>query len=101
MGHLHSTVIRVRLRTLKKSGGYEPIRINHRRLGAQFGNSSKRTNYGVVKELVVDPIAELIKLAVRFHEEAEQTQHWMTKVVHGSEIEDGDLGGSSMGMVQK
>jgi len=73
--------------------GYEPIRINHLGdWGTQFGKLIEAYKLWGSEELVkADPIAELIKLYVRFHEEAEldptlddKGRAWFKK------LEDGD-----------
>lgn len=93
MGHLRSTVIGNAIANLEKKVGYEPIRINHLGdWGTQFGKLIEAYKLWGSEELVkADPIAELIKLYVRFHEEAELDQTlddkgraWFKK------LEDGD-----------
>lgn len=93
MGHLRSTVIRNAIANLEKKVGYEPIRINHLGdWGTQFGKLIEAYKLWGSEELVkADPIAELIKLYVRFHEEAEldptlddKGRAWFKK------LEDGD-----------
>lgn len=93
MGHLRSTVIGNAIANLEKKVGYEPIRINHLGdWGTQFGKLIEAYKLWGSEELVkADPIAELIKLYVRFHEEAEldptlddKGRSWFKK------LEDGD-----------
>ena len=93
MGHLRSTVIGNAIANLEKKVGYEPIRINHLGdWGTQFGKLIEAYKLWGSEELVkADPIAELIKLYVRFHEEAEldptlddKGRAWFKK------LEDGD-----------
>ena len=93
MGHLRSTVIGHAIANLEKKVGYEPIRINHLGdWGTQFGKLIEAYKLWGSEELVkADPIAELIKLYVRFHEEAEldptlddKGRAWFKK------LEDGD-----------
>lgn len=93
MGHLRSTVIGNAIANLEKKVGYEPIRINHLGdWGTQFGKLIEAYKLWGSEELVkADPIAELIKLYVRFHEEAEldptlddEGRAWFKK------LEDGD-----------
>ena len=93
MGHLRSTVIGNAIANLEKKVGYEPIRINHLGdWGTQFGKLIEAYKLWGNEELVkADPIAELIKLYVRFHEEAEldptlddKGRAWFKK------LEDGD-----------
>lgn len=93
MGHLRSTVIGNAIANLEKKVGYDPIRINHLGdWGTQFGKLIEAYKLWGSEELVkADPIAELIKLYVRFHEEAEldptlddKGRAWFKK------LEDGD-----------
>ena len=93
MGHLRSTVIGNAIANLEKKVGYEPIRINHLGdWGTQFRKLIEAYKLWGSEELVkADPIAELIKLYVRFHEEAEldltlddKGRAWFKK------LEDGD-----------
>ena len=93
MGHLRSTVIGNAIANLEKKVGYKPIRINHLGdWGTQFGKLIEAYKLWGSEELVkADPIAELIKLYVRFHEEAEldptlddKGRAWFKK------LEDGD-----------
>ena len=93
MGHLRSTVIGNAIANLEKKVGYEPIRINHLGdWGTQFGKLIEAYKLWGSEDLVkADPIAELIKLYVRFHEEAEldptlddKGRAWFKK------LEDGD-----------
>ena len=93
MGHLRSTVIGNAIANLEKKVGYEPIRINHLGdWGTQFGKLIEAYKLWGSEEFVkADPIAELIKLYVRFHEEAEldptlddKGRAWFKK------LEDGD-----------
>ena len=93
MGHLRSTVIGNAIANLEKKVGYEPIRINHLGdWGTQFGKLIEAYKLWGSEELVkADPSAELIKLYVRFHEEAEldptlddKGRAWFKK------LEDGD-----------
>jgi len=74
MGHLRSTVIGNALALLSEKCGYRPIRINHLGdWGTQFGKlivAYKR--WGNEKDVKQQPIKELLKLYVKFHEEAEK-----------------------------
>lgn len=94
MGHLRSTVIGNAIANLEKKVGYEPIRINHLGdWGTQFGKLIEAYKLWGSEELVkADPIAELIKLYVRFHEEAEldptlddKGRAWFKKLEDGDE----------------
>ncbi|WP_303983167.1 arginine--tRNA ligase [Niallia circulans] len=74
MGHLRSTVIGNALGLIAEKNGYTPIRINHLGdWGTQFGKlivAYKR--WGNEKEVRKNPIKELLKLYVKFHEKAEE-----------------------------
>lgn len=93
MGHLRSTVIGNSIGFIYEKIGYNPIRINHLGdWGTQFGKLivayKKWGSEAAVKE---QPINELLRLYVQFHEEAEtqpelddQARAWFKK------LEDGD-----------
>ncbi|HEO8418529.1 arginine--tRNA ligase [Niallia sp. FSL W8-0635] len=74
MGHLRSTVIGNALGLIAEKNGYTPIRINHLGdWGTQFGKlivAYKR--WGKEEEVRKNPIKELLKLYVLFHEKAEE-----------------------------
>ncbi|MGD6795337.1 arginine--tRNA ligase [Metabacillus indicus] len=74
MGHLRSTVIGNSLALITEKCGYSPVRINHLGdWGTQFGKlivAYKR--WGKEEEVKKQPIKELLKLYVKFHEEAEK-----------------------------
>ncbi|UQZ73313.1 arginine--tRNA ligase [Niallia circulans] len=74
MGHLRSTVIGNALGLIAEKNGYTPIRINHLGdWGTQFGKlivAYKR--WGNEEEVRKNPIKELLKLYVKFHEKAEE-----------------------------
>lgn len=72
--HLLSTVIGHSLYNIYKSLGFKCMGINHLGdWGTQFGKLIYAyKNWGDRKAIEKDPIPELLKLYVRFHEEAEQ-----------------------------
>jgi arginyl-tRNA synthetase len=74
MGHLRSTVIGNALGLIAEKNGYTPIRINHLGdWGTQFGKlivAYKR--WGNEEEVRKNPIKDLLKLYVKFHEKAEE-----------------------------
>ncbi|WP_312098270.1 arginine--tRNA ligase [Niallia sp.] len=74
MGHLRSTVIGNAIGHIAEKNGYTPIRINHLGdWGTQFGKlivAYKR--WGKEEEVKKNPIKELLKLYVLFHEKAEE-----------------------------
>lgn len=93
MGHLRSTVIGNSLALLSEKCGYQPIRINHLGdWGTQFGKLIVAYKmWGDEQKVKEDPIKELLKLYVHFHEEAEtnpelidQAREWFKR------LEDGD-----------
>jgi arginyl-tRNA synthetase len=74
MGHLRSTVIGNALALISEKCGYRPIRINHLGdWGTQFGKLIVAYKmWGKEEEVKQQPIKELLKLYVKFHEEAEK-----------------------------
>ncbi|SDZ12264.1 arginyl-tRNA synthetase [Evansella caseinilytica] len=73
MGHLRSTVIGQALANLAEKNGYQAVKINHLGdWGTQFGKlMAAYKKWGDERELKAQPISTLLKLYVRFHEEAE------------------------------
>lgn len=73
MGHLRSTVIGNALANIAEKCGYHSIRINHLGdWGTQFGKLIVAyKKWGNPDQVKANPIAELFKLYIRFHEEAE------------------------------
>ncbi|QIL45719.1 arginine--tRNA ligase [Vagococcus coleopterorum] len=93
MGHLRSTVIGNALANIMAKVGYEPIRINHLGdWGTQFGKLMVGYfKWGSEEAVKAAPIQELLRLYVKFHEEAEndpsledEGRTWFKK------LEDGD-----------
>ncbi|PLT30579.1 arginine--tRNA ligase [Peribacillus deserti] len=93
MGHLRSTVIGNAIANILQKCGYTPVRINHLGdWGTQFGKLiTAYTAWGDEKKVTENPIKELLKLYVEFHEKAEdnpgleqQGRDWFKK------LEDGD-----------
>ncbi|MFS0658652.1 arginine--tRNA ligase [Niallia alba] len=74
MGHLRSTVIGNALGLIAEKSGYTPIRINHLGdWGTQFGKLIVAYRlWGNEEEVQKNPIKELLKLYVLFHEKAEE-----------------------------
>jgi len=72
MGHLRSTVIGNSLRLMIEKCGYKVVGINHLGdWGTQFGKLMVAyKKWGDVDAVKVNPIGELFKLYVNFHEEA-------------------------------
>jgi len=77
MGHLRSTVIGNALALIAEKSGYRAIRINHLGdWGTQFGKLIVAYKlWGKEKDVKEQPIKELLKLYVKFHEEAEAEPH--------------------------
>ena len=73
MGHLRSTVIGNALANISEKQGYNAIRINHLGdWGTQFGKLIVAYKLWGNKEAIEqNPIEELLKIYVKFHEEAE------------------------------
>ena len=76
MGHLRSTVIGNALALIAEKCGYQVIRINHLGdWGTQFGKLIVAYKmWGKEEEVKKNPIKELLKLYVRFHDEAEKDE---------------------------
>ncbi|HAZ1105035.1 TPA: arginine--tRNA ligase [Enterococcus faecium] len=73
MGHLRSTVIGNSIGFIMEKIGYQPIRINHLGdWGAQFGKLIVAyKKWGTEEAVKAEPINELLRLYVQFHEVAE------------------------------
>lgn len=74
MGHLRSTVIGNAISKIAKKENYVPIRINHLGdWGTQFGKLIVAYRlWGDEQVVEANPVTELVKLYIRFHEEAEE-----------------------------
>ncbi|KGR81883.1 arginine--tRNA ligase [Lysinibacillus odysseyi] len=74
MGHLRSTVIGNALANLAEKNGFQAIRINHLGdWGTQFGKLIVAYKlWGDREAIASSPIEELLKIYVKFHEEAEK-----------------------------
>ncbi len=92
MGHLRSTVIGNAYANILEKCGYKAIRINHLGdWGTQFGKLiSAYHRWGNEQDVRQELIKELLKLYVRFHEEAEvdsrleeEGRHWFLKLEQG------------------
>lgn len=77
VGHLRSTIIGQALYNIYGSLGYKVIGDNHvGDWGTQFGKMIYAyKNWGNKKVIAQNPIEEMTKLYVRFHEEAERNKH--------------------------
>lgn len=94
MGHLRSTVIGNAIALIFEKCGYKPIKINHLGdWGTQFGKLiSAYKRWGDPEKVKQNPIKELLKLYIQFHEEAETTpaledegRAWFKKLEDGGE----------------
>lgn len=94
MGHLRSTVIGNSLANIMEKVGYEAIRINHLGdWGTQFGKLMVAYyKWGSEESVKAAPIQELLRLYVKFHEEAEKDpslddegRTWFKKLEDGDE----------------
>lgn len=96
VGHLRSTVIGDAVANLMEFSGYKVLRDNHLGdWGTQFGKViAAIKHWGDEKEIEssLDPVGELVKLYVKFHDESEkdeslndEARSWFKK------LEDGDL----------
>lgn len=74
MGHLRSTVIGNSIALILQKVGYQPVKINHLGdWGTQFGKLIVAyKNWGTEEEVRNNPIGELLRLYVEFHEKAEE-----------------------------
>ncbi len=72
IGHLRSTIIGHALGNIMEKCGYNIVRINHLGdFGTQFGKIIYAyLNYGDKQKVAENPIEELMRLYVKFHEEA-------------------------------
>lgn len=94
MGHLRSTVIGNSIGFLLEKIGYQPVRINHLGdWGTQFGKLIVAYKlWGSQEAVEKDPITELLRLYVDFHEKAEtqpeledEARAWFKKLEDGDE----------------
>ncbi len=94
MGHLRSTVIGNAIGNILAKVGYTPIRINHLGdWGTQFGKLIYAyQQWGDEQAIENEPIAELLRIYVKFHDEAEkdpalddQGRLWFHKLEQGDE----------------
>ncbi|MBC6695655.1 arginine--tRNA ligase [Terrisporobacter mayombei] len=92
IGHIRTTVIGNALYKIYDSQGYNVVRINHLGdYGTQFGKLIVAFKFWGNKEAVeANPIPELLKLYIQFHDEAEQkpemedeARAWFTKLENG------------------
>ncbi|QCR34274.1 arginine--tRNA ligase [Lysinibacillus sp. SGAir0095] len=95
MGHLRSTVIGNALANISEKQGYDAIRINHLGdWGTQFGKLIVAYRlWGNKAAIEQNPIEELLKIYVRFHDEAEHNEALNEQARHAfKELEEGNPG---------
>ncbi|MCG8482632.1 MAG: arginine--tRNA ligase [Clostridia bacterium] len=94
IGHIRSTVIGSALNNIYQFLGYDTVAINHLGdYGTQFGKLIVAYKlWGNKKAIEDDPIPELLKIYVQYHEEAEknpdldeEARGWFTKLENGDE----------------
>ena len=94
IGHIRTTVIGNALYKIYDSQGYNVVRVNHLGdYGTQFGKIIVAFKLWGSKEAVeANPIPELLKLYIQFHDEAEkkpemedEARAWFTKLENGDE----------------
>ena len=94
IGHIRTTVIGNSLYKIYDSQGYDTVRVNHLGdYGTQFGKLIVAFILWGSKEAVeANPIPELLKLYIQFHDEAEkhpemedEARAWFTKLENGDE----------------
>ena len=95
MGHLRSTVIGNSIGFIMEKIGYQPIRINHLGdWGTQFGKLIVAyKKWGTEEAVKAEPINELLRLYVQFHEVAEtepelneEARAWFKRLEEGDEV---------------
>ena len=74
VGHLYNTVIGSAIEKVYKHLGYNTVKLNHLGdWGTQFGKLiSAYKRWGNEEQIAKDPINELLKIYVKFHDEAEK-----------------------------
>ncbi len=94
MGHIRSTMIGESLHRIYKFLGYDTVAINHLGdYGTQFGKLIVAYKLWGDKDTIdANPIPELLKIYVKFHQEAEtnpsledEARAWFTKLENGDE----------------
>lgn len=94
MGHLRSTVIGNSIALLMAKAGFKPVKINHLGdWGTQFGKLIEAYKlWGSEEEVKQDPITNLLKYYVKFHQEDQEhpelddeAREWFKKLEDGDE----------------
>ncbi|MCA0971978.1 arginine--tRNA ligase [Halobacillus litoralis] len=93
MGHLRSTIIGNTISHLAEKCGYETVKINYvGDYGTQFGKLvAAYTHWGDDQAIKEDPLTELTRIYVKFHEEAETNPSLIDEGrSYFKKLEDGD-----------
>ncbi|HOA31908.1 MAG TPA: arginine--tRNA ligase, partial [Clostridia bacterium] len=93
IGHLFSTSLGNSIEKIYSYLGYDTVKINHLGdWGTQFGKLiSAYKRWGVDEDILKDPINELLKIYVRFHQEAEENPSLEDEArMYFKKLEDGD-----------
>lgn len=94
IGHIRTTLIGAALYNVFKKRGYDTVGINHLGdYGTQFGKLIVAINNWGDKDVIAkNPIPELLKLYIKFHDEAEnhpeledEARSWFTKLENNNE----------------
>lgn len=94
VGHLRTTIIGNSINNIYRNLGYNVVRINHLGdWGTQFGKLIVAyKKWGSKEAIEKNGISELMKIYVKFHDEAEhddslndEARAWFTKMEHGDE----------------
>nr|WP_322922788.1 arginine--tRNA ligase [Paenibacillus sp. SGZ-1014] len=92
VGHLRSTVIGAALYRMYAAAGHEPVSVNHiGDWGTQFGKQIvAHLRWSDAKQAAVDPIAEALRVYIKFHEEAkmmpeleDEARDWFRRLEQG------------------
>jgi len=93
IGHLVSTAVGSSVERIYKFLGYDTVKVNHLGdWGTQFGKLiSAYKRWGNEAAILADPINELLKIYVRFHNEAEKQPELEDEArAYFKKLEDGD-----------
>ncbi len=93
IGHLVSTAVGSSVERIYKFLGYDTVKVNHLGdWGTQFGKLiSAYKRWGCEEDILKDPINELLKIYVKFHNEAEKKPELEDEArAYFKKLEDGD-----------
>ena len=93
IGHLFSTSLGNSIEKIYSYLGYDTVKINHLGdWGTQFGKLiSAYKRWGVDEDILKDPINELLKIYVKFHQKAEENPSLEDEArMYFKKLEDGD-----------